>query len=269
MKIAFIGAGNMAAALIGGLLGRGIAASGVLAIDPDEAARARLEAAFGIQTAAAVSRLDDCEAIVLAVKPQVLAEVCRTLAPALGGQLVISIAAGIRAADIARFLGGHNQVIRAMPNTPALVGMGVTGLAALPAVDADGRTLAARVLEAVGKVVWCDSEDQIDAITAISGSGPAYVFYFMEALERMAQELGFDTATARTLAISTVSGAARLAADSPDSLAMLRERVTSKGGTTAAALAAFAERGVADGLAHGMRAAHARAGAMARELGRG
>ena len=268
MKIAFIGGGNMASALIGGLLRRDVAATdlGVLEINPE--ARARISAEFGVSTyAQADDALRDFDALVLAVKPQVLKSVAESLAPYVENQVVISIAAGIRAADIARWLGGYNKIVRAMPNTPALIGMGVTGLAALPSVDAAGRELAGAVLAAVGQVVWCDAESRIDAVTAISGSGPAYVFYFIEALQQAALQMGLDEAQARTFAVSTFTGAAQLAAQSDEAIGTLRERVTSKGGTTAAALASFDTDQVAAAIVRGARAAEQRAQTMGDEMG--
>src|ERR1700731_2836805 len=187
MKILFIGGGNMAHALIGGLLKRGVTADGLGAIDPNAETLARLETQFGIKTYGAPgAHIQEFDAIVLAVKPQVLKEVAVSLAPFIGTQAVISIAAGIRGVDIARWLGGYRRIVRAMPNTPALIGMGVTGLVALPEVDEAGRALASEVLAAVGQVGLGDAESRIDAVTAISGSGPAYVFYFIEALQQAA-----------------------------------------------------------------------------------
>ena len=214
MKIAFIGGGNMAAALIGGLIKRGVAADGLYAIDVNEEVRARAQQ-FGVRTGAAIdATLADYDAVVLAVKPQVLKDVAQALAPHLKTQLVISIAAGIRGSDLARWLGDYARVVRTMPNTPALVGMGVTGLAALPGVDAAGRELASNVLGAVGEIVWFDDESKLDAVTAISGSGPAYVFYFIEALQEAARQLGMNDEQGRALAVATFTGAAQLAAQS-------------------------------------------------------
>jgi pyrroline-5-carboxylate reductase len=193
MKIAFIGGGNMAAALIGGLIKRGVAPTDLYAIDINDEARARTAQQFGIATGGAIDgTLAGFDAILLAVKPQVLKDVASSLAPHLSKQLVISIAAGIRASDLSRWLGGYARIVRTMPNTPALIGMGVTGLAALPGVDDDAKTLASRVLEAVGSAVWFDDEAKIDAVTAISGSGPAYVFYFIEAMQEAARQLGMN-----------------------------------------------------------------------------
>ena len=269
MKIAFIGGGNMAAALIGGLIKRGVAPLDLYAIDVSEEARARTAQQFGVKTgAAADAALAGYDAIVLAVKPQVLKSVSEALAPHLSTQLVISIAAGIRAADLSRWLGGYARIVRTMPNTPALVGMGVTGLAALAGVDEAGRSLASQVLGAVGETVWFDDESKIDAVTAISGSGPAYVFYFIEAMQEAARQLGMDEAQGRALAVATFTGAAQLAAQSGEPASVLRERVTSKGGTTAAALASFDAQGVKDAIVRGVLAADARAKEMGDELGK-
>jgi pyrroline-5-carboxylate reductase len=269
MKIAFIGGGNMAAALIGGLIKRGVAPADLYAIDINEDARARTAEQFGIATGGVVDgTLAGFDAILLAVKPQVLKDVAGALAPHLSKQLVISIAAGIRASDLSRWLGGYARIVRTMPNTPALIGMGVTGLAALPGVDDAAKALASRVLEAVGEAVWFDDEEKIDAVTAISGSGPAYVFYFIEAMQEAARQLGMDEAQGRALAVATFTGAAQLAAQSGEPAGVLRERVTSKGGTTAAALASFDASGVKDAIVRGALAADARAKEMGKELGR-
>ncbi len=269
MKIAFIGGGNMAAALIGGLIKRGVSSADLYAVDVSEDARKRAETEFGIKTgAAADAALGAYDAIVLAVKPQVLKSVAQALAPHLSTQLVVSIAAGIRGSDLSRWLGGYARIVRCMPNTPALIGMGVTGLAPLPGVDAAGRELAAQVLGAVGETVWFEDEAMIDAVTAISGSGPAYVFYFIEALEEAARQLGMDASQGRALAVATFSGAAQLAAQSGEAASVLRERVTSKGGTTAAALASFEALGVKDAIVRGALAADARAKEMGDELGK-
>jgi pyrroline-5-carboxylate reductase len=268
MKIAFIGGGNMASALIGGLIKRGVAPSDLYAIDINDEARVRTARQFGVKTAATMdAALGAYDAIVLAVKPQGLKSVSEALAPHLAKQLVISIAAGIRGADLSRWLGGYARIVRAMPNTPALIGMGVTGLAALPGVDETSRTLAAHVLGAAGETVWVDEEAKLDAVTAISGSGPAYVFYFIEALQEAARQLGMDEAQGRALAVATFTGAAQLAAQSGEPASVLRERVTSKGGTTAAALASFEAQGVKDAIVRGVLAADARAKEMGDELG--
>jgi pyrroline-5-carboxylate reductase len=271
MKIAFIGGGNMATALIGGLIKQGTPAGYLYAVDPVAETRDRLEKTFRIVTGEAASgKLADYDAIVIAVKPQTLKDAATAVRPFIvERQLVISIAAGVRSTDVARWLGDHARIVRAMPNTPALVGLGVTGLLASPTVNHDGRMLAEQVLEAVGEVVWCNNEAEIDSITALSGSGPAYVFYFMEALATAAQNLGFPPEEARRLAVGTFTGAAQLAAQSEESLSLLRERVTSKGGTTAAAIASFMESGIAEAIVKGTSAARQRAFEMGEEFGQG
>jgi pyrroline-5-carboxylate reductase len=185
----------------------------------------------------------------------------------LGNALVISIAAGLDIAALSRWLGGHRRIVRCMPNTPALIGAGITGLCAAPDVDAIGRDIADSVLHAVGSTVWIDDEAKMDGVTAISGSGPAYVFLFIEALQQAASELGFSTEQARQLAIETVQGAAALAARSEEPASTLRERVTSKGGTTAAALQVMDERGVKAGIVAGCHAAAARGAELGKLLG--
>jgi pyrroline-5-carboxylate reductase len=268
MKIAFIGGGNMAAALIGGLIKRGVQPSDIYAVDINDEARERTAKQFGIATGAAVdATLAGYDAIVLAVKPQVLKSVAEALAPHLSKQTIISIAAGIRATDLSRWLNGYTQIVRTMPNTPALIGMGVTGLAALPGVSDAAKALSSQVLEAVGTAVWFDDEAKLDAVTAISGSGPAYVFYFIEAMQEAAHQLGMDEEQGRALAVATFTGAAQLAAQSGEPASVLRERVTSKGGTTAAALASFDAQGVKDAIVRGALAAQARAKEMGDELG--
>lgn len=268
MNITFLGGGNMAAALIGGMIERGFDAAAIQVIELNAAARAQLEARFGVRSTDSVDdRVLACDVLVLAVKPQQMKAALAPFAGRLGSQLVISIAAGLRLGDIGRWLGGsgapYTRLVRCMPNTPALIGAGVTGLYADPSVDAAGREAAERVLSAVGSTVWIAAEAQMDAVTAVSGSGPAYVFHFIEALESAGRALGFDESAARRFAIDTVLGAARLAAASPDAPAVLRERVTSKGGTTEAALASLAAAGWHDELVTAVQAAEARG----RELG--
>lgn len=264
MKITFIGGGNMAAALIGGMKKKGFSAAGIQVVEPLAEGRERLTAAFGVRTtpvldAAALS----CEVLILAVKPQQMREAVAPMAAKLTGQLVISIAAGLRTADMSRWLGGHRRLVRTMPNTPALIGAGITGLYADPSVDQEGRDKAEKILAAVGRTVWIDDEAQMDAVTAISGSGPAYVFYFIEAIEAAARQLGFAEPAARLLAVETFLGAARLAESSADPVALLRERVTSKGGTTEAALKSFDADRLRETIERGVHAAAARG----RELG--
>lgn len=264
MKITFIGGGNMALALIGGLRNKGFSAAGIQVVEPVEAARGRLTEVFGVRCAPTLDAAAlNCEVLVLAVKPQQMKEALAPAAGQLSGQLVVSIAAGLRLDDISRWLGGHRKVVRTMPNTPALIGAGITGLYADASVDLEGRMTAEKILAAVGRTVWIEDEAMMDAVTAVSGSGPAYVFYFIEALEAAARELGFDGVTARTLAVETFLGAARLADSTAEPVSLLRERVTSKGGTTAAALDAFDADGIMAAIGRGVQAANARG----RELG--
>ncbi|MFU2486636.1 pyrroline-5-carboxylate reductase [Thauera sp. WH-1] len=273
MKITFLGGGNMATALIGGMIERGFEAAAIQVVELGAAAREALVQRFGVR---AIEAADDaaiaCEVLVLAVKPQQLKAALAPLAGRLQQQLVISIAAGLRLDALGRWLGSagapYTRLVRCMPNTPALIGAGVTGLYAHPAVDAAGREAAERILAAVGSTVWADSEAQMDAVTAISGSGPAYVFHFIEALEAAGRALGFDEAAARRLAIDTALGAAKLAASAEDSPALLRQKVTSKGGTTEAALASLAAAGWHDALIEAVRAAAARGRALGDELGK-
>ncbi len=270
MNIVFLGGGNMASALIGGMLATGFDRRDVTVIERAEESRQRLAAQFGVAT---VGRAEEAslpaDALVLAVKPQQMKEAVSPLARHLGDTLVVSIAAGLRSADIGRWLGGHRRLVRCMPNTPALIGAGITGLFADPSVDAVGRALAERLLSAVGTTVWLDDESRMDAVTAISGSGPAYVFHFIEALEAAAAGFGFEPAIARRLAIDTVLGAARLAAGSDESPATLRERVTSKGGTTAAALAVMERRDLLGLVREATVAAERRGRELGDELGGG
>lgn len=269
MKITFLGGGNMAAALIGGMLERGFTAGQIQVLETSPERRAWLERSFGLALAQSPQEaLAGARAVVLAVKPQQMREALAPLADGLCDVLVVSIAAGLRSADLARWLGGHEGIVRAMPNTPSLVGAGVAGMHAGPAVDQAGRELAERILNAVGSVVWVKDEAQIDAVTAVSGSGPAYVFHFIEALEAAAVQRGFDAATARELALGTVLGAARLAASSDDAPAVLREKVTSKGGTTAAALEVLGRGDFAGLIDRAVSAAEARSRELGEELGR-
>lgn len=267
LRVAFIGGGNLATALVGGLARDGTLAT-LHVVDVDAARRAQWAREHGASTAAAPdATLSAMDLIVLAVKPQQMREVCSALALHVGRALLLSVAAGIRASDIARWCGSRH-VVRAMPNTPALIGRGISGVAALPDVSAAQRDLATRVLSAAGSVVWFDDEAQLDPVTAISGSGPAYVFHFIEALQRAGREFGFSEAQARQLAIATFSGAAQLAEQSDEPVSVLRERVTSKGGTTAAALAVMAADDLAGRIVAATRAADARAREMGEAFGR-
>jgi len=268
MKICFIGGGNMGTALIGGLLAQGQTPESVAVVEPLGAVRERLAARFGIachadcgEAAAAV------DVIVLAVKPQILRDAAAMLRPLLGNQLVISIAAGIRIADLSRWLGGYRHLVRSMPNLPALIGQGISGLCALPEVTAEEKRQAEAVLAAVGDTIWVADDALMDAITAVSGSGPAYVFYFIESLQRGAEKLGFSTNEARKLALATFRGAALLASQTPEPVAVLRAQVTSKGGTTEAALAQMEHSGIMDEIVGAVEAAAVRGREIGNEMG--
>ncbi|NCN23383.1 MAG: pyrroline-5-carboxylate reductase, partial [Gallionella sp.] len=244
MNICFIGGGNMATALIGGLLGQGFAASQISVVEINAENRARLQGEFAVRAVESLAEgVAGSQVILFAVKPQQLREVAQQLAPLLGRQLLISIAAGIRAVDLARW-SGSQSVVRCMPNTPALIQSGMTGLYALPAVSGAQREQAQAILAAVGETLWLQDEAMLDAVTAISGSGPAYVFYMIEALQQAAVELGFTDEEARRLSVATFLGGSKLAAASDEEVAVLRARVTSKNGTTERALLSLAEHQV-------------------------
>jgi pyrroline-5-carboxylate reductase len=271
MKIAFIGGGNMASALIAGLAGKLTAGPDIHVVDPNGAALDKLQAQFGVTTAAAADgALAGRDVIVLAVKPQSMREVAAQLLPLLDRNappLVLSIAAGIRAADLSRWLGGYGAIVRCMPNTPALIGLGITGMVAMSGVSAGQKDAADAILKAVGQTVWLDDEAQIDPVTAVSGSGPAYVFYFIEALQEAAAELGLSAEQGKQLALATFAGAAQLAVQSDEPVSLLRERVTSKGGTTYAALTSMEGSGVKAAIVKAVKAAAQRGKELGDELG--
>lgn len=267
MNICFIGGGNMAAALIGGLLGKGFTASQISVVEINRDNRARLKHDFAVHATEDITQsVPDSDVIVCAVKPQHLRDVSGQLAPLLDRQLIVSIAAGIRAADIARW-SGKQAIVRAMPNTPALIHSGITGLYATPAVNDAQREQAQNILASVGEIIWLQDEAMLDAITAISGSGPAYVFYFIEALQQAALELGLDAGDAHRLSLATFLGASKLAAYSEEDISVLRGRVTSKNGTTERALLSMDAHHVAKHIAQAAHAAAARAKEMGDELG--
>ncbi len=268
-KISFIGGGNMAQALIGGLADKLTAASHIHVVDVNPGALAALTGRFAVTTATTPdSSIAASDVIVLAVKPQQMQEVIATVQPYVKQQLVLSIAAGIRAQDLSRWLDGHAAIVRSMPNTPALVGLGITGMAALPAVTAAQKHMADAIMQAVGQTVWLDDEAAIDAVTAISGSGPAYVFYFLEAMQQAARELGLSAQQGRQLALATFAGATELALQSDEPVELLRERVTSKGGTTFAALTAMENSGVKQAIVAALHAAAKRGHEMGEEFGK-
>lgn len=268
-RIAFVGGGNMASAIIGGLLRRGLPTEQIQVVEPFEAARQALQQRHGVAAQPTASAaLAGVELLVWAVKPQSFRAAAAPVAPHVGKALQLSVMAGIRSADIAAACG-QDRIVRCMPNTPALVGAGITGMFGAPGVGADDRALAEAVIRTTGEVLWVEREQQLDAVTALSGSGPAYVFYFLEAMQRAGGELGLPAEQARRLAVATFAGGARLAADSPEPLATLRERVTSKGGTTAAALALLQQAGAQEVFVQAMHAACRRAAELGDEFGAG
>jgi pyrroline-5-carboxylate reductase len=280
MNVTFIGGGNMAQAIIGGLLRKrpaDVLAQNIRVVDIDPATRAKVAREFGVSCLSEPpsARTED-EIIVLAVKPQNMREAATALRLAAGERgphgLVISIAAGVRLADLSRWLGGHTRLVRAMPNTPALIGEGITALCPFPQrLDEEDLARAERILGAAGRTVRIADEREadrlLDAVTAVSGSGPAYVFFFMEAIEQAALDLELPRDTARALVLQTFVGAARLAAESPDPLSLLRQRVTSKGGTTEAALQSMAADGVKDAIVRAVKAACLRGKELGDQLG--
>ena len=264
--ITFIGAGNMACGLIGGLIADGYDPNHITAADPDADRRSGVRARFGIavheDNAAAVA---GAEVVVLAVKPQALQAVTQALAEVVQARkpLVISVAAGIRAAALDAWLGGGVALVRCMPNTPALVQCGATGLFANAAVNTAQRDRAESILRAVGVTRWVEEEALLDAITAVSGSGPAYFFLVMEAMQAGAEALGLEPDAARLLTLQTALGAARMALESPEPPGVLRHRVTSPGGTTERAVAVLEEAGLGAALQRAMEAARDRSEALA------
>lgn len=266
--LAFIGGGNMARSLIGGLIAQGLPARQIIVSDPMQAQRQLLATQYGVRvTGSNAEAAAAAQIVVLAVKPQELRGVAQALAATLGHRpLIISVAAGIRASDLQTWLGGL-PVVRTMPNRPALNGCGVTGLYASTQVPAAQRELASRIMGAVGKSVWVEQETLIDAVTAVSGSGPAYFFLLMELLEAAGVEQGLPAETARVLAIETAYGSGMMAREVSDSPAVLRQQVTSKGGTTEAALKVFEARGLQNIVSDAVKAAAERSAELAGQLG--
>jgi pyrroline-5-carboxylate reductase len=269
MKISFIGGGNMAAALIGGLANKVTAGNNVHVVDINADALANLANKFGVTTAQAIdATIAQSDLIVLAVKPQQLKDVVLQLRPFVSKQLILSIAAGIRLVDLSRWLGGHNAIVRAMPNTPALIGKGITGLVATTGVTDAQKEMASKIMQTVGETVWLDDEQKIDVVTGVSGSGPAYVFYFIEAMQEAAVALGLTPEQGIALAKATFMGAAELAVKSDEPVSLLRERVTSKGGTTYAGLMSLEQSGVKAAIGAAIKAAADRGQALGEEFGR-
>ncbi len=265
--IAFIGGGNMAGALIGGLLKTGRPAASIHVVEPFEAQRAKLAQSFGVQAkAAADASLAAAGLVVWAVKPQLFAEAAAPCRPHVAGALQLSVMAGIPSGAVAR-ASGSARVVRAMPNTPALIGRGIAGLFAGAEVTAAERAEVEALLAPTGQVLWVRREDDLDAVTAISGSGPAYVFYVLEAMMDAAVRLGLTAEEGRRLALATFDGAAALAGASPLPPSELRAQVTSKGGTTHAAITSLEADGVKAAFVKALQAAAARAAEMGREFG--
>jgi pyrroline-5-carboxylate reductase len=232
MKISFIGGGNMARAIIGGLKNNGFDMTAITVIEPDAQKRDELVSEFNVCVSGNCAEINNTNVIVLAVKPQQLQKVCSQLAPILNTQLIISIAAGVRINDISRWLNHYKAIVRVMPNTPAQIQQGVSALYAIAKVSQLQRDQASTILAAVGTTLWLDDEGKMDAVTAISGSGPAYVFYLIEALQEAAIDLGLRPDEAQALALHTFAGASQLAVQSKIDIKSLRAQVTSKGGTT-------------------------------------
>ncbi|MDX1795581.1 MAG: pyrroline-5-carboxylate reductase [Hydrogenovibrio sp.] len=269
LKIAFIGAGNMALSLIKGLLASGYSANSLMATDPDESKRQSIAQSLGISCLADNSEaVKAADIVVLAVKPQQLQTVCLDLQSAVMASqpLIISVAAGIRSSDIDRWLGNQSAIVRCMPNTPAMIQSGATGLYANERVSEDQKNQAENILRAVGITVWVKSDRDLDTVTAVSGSGPAYYFLFMEAMQAAAQGMGLNEQTARLLTIQTAFGAAKMALESADDCATLRKNVTSPNGTTEKAIQSFEANHLSDLVAEAMMCAKLRAEALADEL---
>ena len=270
MRIAFIGGGHMSSALVGGLRARGTSPPDITVSDPVAAQRERLQFDFGVRvTADNAAAVRDADLVVLAVKPQQMAEAARGIAAELASRprTVVSVAAGIRLVNLRGWLGAAVPVVRTMPNRPALIGAGITAAYAGADVGSAERAAVEQVLSAAGALVWLEAESQMDAVTALSGSGPAYFFLLIESLEDAGVALGLPRTTARRLAVHTALGAGRMAAEGSEPAAVLREQVTSKGGTTAAALAVLEAAGLRATFGAALAAAARRSTELADEFG--
>lgn len=269
-KICFIGAGNMAQSLIGGLIASGYEKQHILATDPNEDIQALMTEQFGIDCDSdnqqAISQAD---IVVLAVKPQVLKNVCLSIQDSVQAKqpLIISVAAGIQCQDIDAWLGKDLAIVRTMPNTPALIQTGATGLFANSKVSNEQQSQAEHIMRAAGITLWVTDEQQLDTVTALSGSGPAYYFLFMEAMEQAAVQMGLDEKTAHLLTMQTALGAAKMVMESRQDCATLRQKVTSPNGTTEKAILSFEADGLRQTVAKAMQQAQARAAELAKELG--
>jgi pyrroline-5-carboxylate reductase len=268
ISIGFIGGGNMAHAMLSGLTRQQNAAQNIWVVEPDEEKCHALESKFGINTSQEINAIESCDVIVLAVKPQQLKAVCQSIKKLSPSQLIISIAAGIRATDIARWLNNHRVVVRVMPNTPAQIQLGVSALYALEDVSQTQRNLAENIMAAVGKTLWVDDEKAMDSVTAISGSGPAYVFYLIEALQEAAVKLGLSAENARILALETFYGASKLASESEVDVQTLRAQVTSKGGTTEQGILVMESENIKEILHQTAKAAQEKSVILGDALGR-
>jgi pyrroline-5-carboxylate reductase len=270
LRIAFIGGGNMARSLVGGLIDKGCKPGRIIVSEPSPEQRALIAKRSPVRMSAdGAAAASDADVLVFAVKPQVMASAAKAVATAVRARkpLIVSIAAGITTTDLDRWLGGGQAIVRVMPNTPALLGAGATGLYATPKVSAQQRGIAQALMEAVGQARWIDDESLMDAVTAVSGSGPAYFFLLMECMETAALELGLPAETARALILQTAFGAARMAQESGEAPAALRRQVTSPNGTTAAALQAFGDGRFEELVKKALTAARDRGRQLAQEAG--
>ncbi|GKT12599.1 MAG: pyrroline-5-carboxylate reductase [Thiomicrorhabdus sp.] len=270
VSICFIGAGNMAKSLIGGLIASGYDKANIIATDPSAEQRDALTQSLGIKCYESNQQaIEKSDIVVLAVKPQILQSACEDIQASIQSKkcLLISVAAGIRSKDINRWLGGNNAIVRTMPNTPSLIQTGAAGLFANEQVSEEQKSQAEHVLRAAGLTIWVDEEKKLDAVTALSGSGPAYYFLFMEAMENAAQKLGLDAKTAHLLTMQTALGAAKMVMESPQDCATLRKNVTSPNGTTHAAIQSFEDAGLRQIVEDAMTAAQTRAVELADDLG--
>ncbi len=271
-SIAFIGGGNMASAMIGGLIKSGMPANAIQVVEPNADQAQKLTALYKVRTwpdAQTLGLQAKVQALVLAVKPQQMQSLCSQLLAHckwINQSLLISVAAGITTGNLQQWLDHHPRVIRTMPNTPALIGKGIAGLASSAMIAPADRACAIAIMQSVGQAIWFEHESSLDAVTAVSGSGPAYVFYFLEALEKGALDLGLSAGDAKSLVLATFAGATELAQQSPDSFATLRERVTSKGGTTAAALEVFEQHSLNTHLRSALKAARDKSRALGEQI---
>jgi pyrroline-5-carboxylate reductase len=267
-KLGFVGGGNMATAMIVGLKHQQFEMQQIQVIEMDAEKCAYLSSEFGVNTSSYLQDITHNDVIILAIKPQQLQSLAQSLAPLLNNQLVISIAAGIRLVDLSRWLGNYHSIVRAMPNTPAQIQAGITGVYAKPEVTTIQKQQTTQILDAIGETIWVSREEDLDAVTAISGSGPAYVFYLIEALQAAAVALGLNEAQAKQLSIATFKGASQLAAMSTTPVETLRAQVTSKGGTTEQGILSLEASQVKQAILLAAQQAEKRAKIMGDELGK-